>query len=150
MADAIGISRSALQNIESGKFKKITPTIRAYTDLVGWTEASAEDVLAGGEPTQRESQEDAPSERGATSVGVESAPGVPLRIAQALEEGPVLDAAVIPLSDAGDGQMVIVVKGRAGASPDEIKKALLLWEQREMQLRGLRGDEDDLPAAEEA
>lgn len=145
MAELIGVGRSALQNIERGNFKKITPTVRAYADLVGWTEGAAEEVLAGGEATMREPAGEKPA-----AARIESAAGVPLRIARALEEGPVLDAAVIPLSDTGDGQMVIVVKGRADATPDEIKKALLLWEQREMQLRGLGDEDGEMPAAEEA
>lgn len=149
MADAIGVGRSAIQNIESGRFKKITPTIRAYADLVGWTETSAEDVLAGGEPTLRASSDEEADEPHAAAARPQPPVGVPVRIARAIEEGETLDTAVIPLSEAG-GQMVIIVKGRRDASPDEIKKALLLWEQREMQLRSIPGNEDDLPAAEEA
>jgi DNA-binding XRE family transcriptional regulator len=35
-ADALGVSRSTVQNIEAGRFAKVNPTIREYVKLLGW------------------------------------------------------------------------------------------------------------------
>lgn len=51
VAAELGIKRGALANIEHGKGRRITSTIRSYARLVGWTDDSPERVLAGGDPT---------------------------------------------------------------------------------------------------
>jgi DNA-binding XRE family transcriptional regulator len=142
MGHRIGISRGAIQNIERGNVKKITPSLRAFAREVGWTPESLEVVLAGGEPEMA-----APPEERAQG---DRAADLPLRIVRELGEGDLLDSTVIPLSDHGDGRMVIVVRGKPDATPDQIKQALLLWERRERQLRGVGDDENQPPSAEEA
>lgn len=143
LGERIGISRSAIQNIERGNVKKITPSLRAYATEVGWARGSLEAVLDGGEPELV-----APPEPDPPSG--DRAADLPLRIVRELGEGDLLDSTVIPLSDEGDGRMVIVVRGKPEASPEQIKQALLLWEQRERQLRGVRDGQEQPPSAEEA
>lgn len=143
MGERIGVGRSAVQNIERGDIKKISPAIRAYAREIGWTADSIESVLTGGEP-ELEPPTPAPAE----TPAVEAPPAdLPLRIVRELEEGQLLDSTVIPLSDDGDGRMVIVVRGQPDATPEQIRRALLVWEQRETQLQSL---DDQPPSAEEA
>lgn len=137
VAARIGVKRGALRNIEVGEISRVTPTVREYARIVGWTDASIEAVLTGGEPTQ---EDRVPPDEPATAV-VDTPEELPLRIKAALADaGPILDTAVIALpgedgEDSG-GQMVIVVKGRSGsATPEQIQKALLQWEKAEAQIR---------------
>lgn len=122
LADALGLGRSTVQNIERGKaYKNLTPAHRKIAKFFGW--GSVEAVLAGAEPETE-------NETGPTSL--------PLRIAQAIaDEGPVLDTAIIPLPgiEEPDGQIVVVVKGRSTASPEEIRKAIESWERAQDRLR---------------
>ncbi|WP_329615627.1 helix-turn-helix domain-containing protein [Streptomyces brevispora] len=135
VAEQIGVKRGALRNIEIGDFSRVTPTVRTYARIVGWTEASIDTVLSGGDPTKVA----APSEESATVV-TGTPEELPLRIQAALAaDGPVLDTAVISLFGAegadDDVQMVVVVKGRSTATPEQIHKALLQWERTEAQIR---------------
>lgn len=135
VAERIGVKRGALRNIEVGEISRVTPTVREYARIVGWTEASIDAVLAGGDPTR----DAVPPDESVTVLA--SAPeDLPLRIKAALAaDGPVLDTAVINLfqgADADDDvQMVVVVKGRKTATPEQIRKALLQWEKTEAQIR---------------
>lgn len=137
VADRIGVSRNALRNTEVGKISRVTPTVREYARIVGWTEGSIDAVLGGGEPTR---EPDTPPDEQMTVV-VDTPEDLPLRIKAALaSDGPVLDTAVITLTgmdgeDSG-AQMVIVVKGRTeGLTPEQIREALLQWEKAEAQIR---------------
>lgn len=133
VAERIGVKRGALRNIEVGEIGRVTPTVREYARIVGWTDRSIDDVLDGGEP------EAAPNIPPAASTDV-TPEDLPVRITAALAAaGPVLDTAVInlPGEDGEDGgaQMVVVVKGRSTATPEQIQKALLEWERTEAQIR---------------
>ncbi|MFI6862605.1 helix-turn-helix domain-containing protein [Streptomyces sp. NPDC050421] len=137
VAERIGVKRGALRNIEVGEISRVTPTVLAYARIVGWSDASIDAVLDGGEPTQ---EERVPPDEPTTAV-VDTPEDLPLRIKAALAgAGPVLDTAVISLpgedgEDSG-AQMVIVVKGRSGnVTPEQIQKALLQWEKAEAQIR---------------
>ncbi|MEU0133356.1 helix-turn-helix transcriptional regulator [Streptomyces sp. NPDC006296] len=137
VAERIGVTRNALRNIEVGEISRVTPTVREYTRIVGWTEASIDAVLNGGDPTRETVPPDDPT----TTVTVETPEELPLRIQAALAGGgPVLDTAVINLpsedGEDSDAQMVIVVKGRSGdVTPEQMRKALLQWERTEAQIR---------------
>ncbi|APE21339.1 MULTISPECIES: helix-turn-helix domain-containing protein [Streptomyces] len=128
MAEEIGVGRSVIQLIEAGnEYKKPTPSIRAYATRVGWAEGSVEAVLAGGEPTFKEIAAPAPE----TGPPVDA--GLPLRIVHELKgKGDLLDTAVIPLGD--DASMVVVVKGKPGASLAEIERSLEAWRKAQGQL----------------
>ncbi|WP_371624095.1 helix-turn-helix domain-containing protein [Streptomyces sp. NBC_01116] len=136
VAERIGVKRGALRNVERGEISRVTPTVREYARIVGWTDASIDAVLSGGEPTREAVPPDEPA-----TVTVEAPEELPLRIQAALAGGgPVLDTAVINLpgedGEDSEAQMVIVVKGRAGdATPEQIRKALLQWEKAEAQIR---------------
>lgn len=137
VAERIGVKRGALRNIEVGEISRVTPTVREYARIVGWTEASIDAVLTGGEPTQ---ESESPDESATVIAGTPEE--LPLRIKAALaSDGPVLDTAVISLFGANgadgddDVQMVVVVKGRNNATPEQIRKALLQWEKTEAQIR---------------
>ncbi|MFD5900961.1 helix-turn-helix domain-containing protein [Streptomyces microflavus] len=137
VADRVGVSRNALRNVEIGDISRVTPTVREYARIVGWTEASIDAVLNGGEPTRETA---VPPDQDMT-VLVDTPEELPLRIKAALaSEGPVLDTAVITLTgvdglDSG-AHMVIVVKGRTdGLTPEQIREALIQWEKTEAQIR---------------
>lgn len=128
MADEIGVGRSVIQLIEAGnRYKKPTPSVRAYAARVGWADGSIEAVLAGGEPTLK----GAPAP--ATEAGPPADAGLPLRIVHELKgKGDLLDTAVIPLGE--DASMVVVVKGKPGASIEEIERSLEAWRKAQGQL----------------
>lgn len=122
LADQLDLGRSTVQAIERGKvYKNITPAHRTIAEFFGW--ASIEDVLAGGEPANAE------------------APGtstLPLRVAQAIAgPGALIDTAIIPLPgiDEPDGEIVVIVKGKPTASPEEIRRAIDAWERTQDRMR---------------
>ncbi|MFB8035913.1 helix-turn-helix transcriptional regulator [Streptomyces sp. NPDC056004] len=137
---ALDVSRATVQNIERGKeFSKATASHRAYARLVGWTEDSVDTVLAGGEPTLA---------AGSDSASAEGAPvpdGLPLRVAEELASGPLLDTMVIRLP--GGGQAVVVARGKEGGSPEEIQAALEAWRRAQPQLHEIevRVEADEPP-----
>ncbi|MFJ4738767.1 helix-turn-helix transcriptional regulator [Streptomyces sp. NPDC088775] len=144
LATRLGISLSSVQAIERGtSYAKPTPSIRAFAATVGWADGSVERVLAGGEPTI--AREEPPSSTESSEPTAPIPEGkLPLRIvADLTDSGALLDTAVIPLP--GGGQAVVVVKGKAGATPAEIQEALEAWRRTQPHLQGLLDDEP--PAA---
>ncbi|WP_255951614.1 helix-turn-helix domain-containing protein [Streptomyces odontomachi] len=136
LAAELATSRSTVQAIERGDSrKKPSQTIRAYARRVGWTDDSVDRVLAGGDPAFRTSQASAEPARAADIPAVAADAGLPLRIADELAEGSLLDTAVIPLG--GDARMVVVVKGTPGATPEEIRRGLEAWRRAQPQLQEL-------------
>jgi transcriptional regulator with XRE-family HTH domain len=141
-ADAIGVKRGALQNIERGKIKTVTTTLRVIESKLGWAKGSIEAVLEGGDP------QGAPEPEGG-QVGPEEhplalAPELPLDILHELsaETGPVIGAGVLTVPGASPGSRLIVVfKGEPDASPEEIRADLLAWSAEQRRLRGLPTDE---------
>lgn len=121
LAIDLGVSRSVVQGIERGKeFNKPTQTIRSFARRVGWTDDSVGTVLAGGEPTIAGGTPAAPASPPAAGTQL------PLRIVDELSnDGTLLDTVVVPLG--GDVRMVVVVKGRPDAGPEEIRKNLEAW-----------------------
>lgn len=140
VASSLDVSRATVQNIERGTGPtKATPTIRAYAALLGWTPTSVDRVLAGGEPALA-------GEDGADEANLAEPSRLPLRIVDELsDDGALLDTAVIPLGD--DASMVIVVKGRPDASPEEIRAALEAWRRAQPRLRELSTDQPQSPNA---
>jgi len=156
-ADAIDVSRANLQSIERGTASsKVTPAIRAYARYLGWTHDSIDRVLAGGEPElaqTEEAQEADPEQR----ISMDAA-RLPLRVVDAIEsEGALVDTALIPLGD--DATMVLVVKGRPGATADEIRAsatteeilaALEAYRRSRPHVRELKTNQDQSRAANDA
>lgn len=150
LGELVGVRRSAIQKIERGDMKKVTPTIRAIARVVGWTDDSVDRVLAGGEPELAEPK--APDEPEA-EVAFLGRSDLSLRLVHDITSGgPLLDATVLPLADDDVelGHMVIVVRGKPDASPQAIRRALEEWERREMRLRGVADEAPEPPAVEEA
>ncbi|MFF3094225.1 helix-turn-helix domain-containing protein [Streptomyces cyaneofuscatus] len=164
VAREVGFSRATLQNIEKGiASTKVTPTIREYARYLGWTDDSIERVLAGGEP---QLVQDGDKETGGEATPPpatlrrhgESAP-LPLRVVDAIEsEGALVDTALIPLGE--DATMVLLVKGRPGATADEVRASATPEEvlaameayRRTLhpQMRELATDQEQSPAANDA
>ncbi|WP_327436115.1 helix-turn-helix domain-containing protein [Streptomyces sp. NBC_01201] len=136
---ALDVSRATVQNIERGKpFSRPSPSHRAYARLVGWTDDSVDQVLAGGEPTRVTDADPAPIEQSAPVPD-----GLPLRIAEELATGQLLDTMVIRLP--GGGQAVVVARGKEGGSPEEIQAALEAWRRAQPQLQEIEVRVDEPP-----
>lgn len=144
LADAAGVSEGTVQNLEAGETRhRLPPSLPKVEAALGWEHGSAHSVLAGGEPTLTPARtEAAPVSEGSSAMG-----DLPLRIVQELTDGPLLDTAVLDLSQLGsDARMVVVVKGKDGASPDQIRRDLLAWARAQERLQGLK-DDDEPPLA---
>ncbi|MFE3855231.1 helix-turn-helix domain-containing protein [Streptomyces griseorubiginosus] len=116
VAAAIGVKRGAVRNIEQGNIAKLTPTVRAYGALVGWTDGSVEAVLAGGDPTLAEGG--AARTDGATS-------DLSLHVQESLRRGPLLESRVQEVTTpAGRVLATIVLRGDEGLTPEELLEAL--------------------------
>jgi transcriptional regulator with XRE-family HTH domain len=123
LADA---KRTVIQTIERGhQFKRITVTLRNIERTLDWGTGSIESVLAGGDPLP-------PGEPGGREAAVRLRQGIesvlPLRVARSLSEGVTLDTTIVPLSP--NAEMVIVVKGKPDATPEQLRAALTAWEKR--------------------
>ncbi|MGQ4513615.1 helix-turn-helix domain-containing protein [Streptomyces sp. DW26H14] len=147
VAADLGVSRATIQKLERGEpHTKVTPTMRAYAVRVGWTAASVDIVLQGGDPVVAPTP-DARDDAAAKAISQENT-GLPLRVVDELEDdGPLLDSVVIPLGD--DGRMVVVVKGKPNASPEEIKRNLEAWRRAQRHLQSV-GDDASTEVANEA
>jgi hypothetical protein len=119
VVDRTGLGMSTVQAIErGGPFKGITASMRLYAVLLGWAPGSIEAVLAGGQPTEM------PPAAG--QVGIK---GLPYRMAQALADGTALDTRLKTIGPGGE--IVLVVKGREGATDEEKRAVLREWERQE-------------------
>jgi transcriptional regulator with XRE-family HTH domain len=128
------ISLSTVQAIErGGPFKGITASMRLYAVLLGWAPGSIDAVLQGGEPTEL------PAAPGAAPA----LRGVPYRIAQALADGTALDTRLKRIGPGGE--VVIILKGREGATEEEMRAVLREWERQEGHLERLGEVADDTP-----
>lgn len=158
VAERIKGSRGPIQEIERGgprgkPYTKPTGTMRNYARLVGWTDDSIEHVLQGGEPSLVHKEPDGTADLEPTAAeptaAVRPSGRLPLRIVDELsDDGALLDTAVIPLG--ADASMVIVVKGRPDASPEEIRAALESWRRAQPHLRELSTGQEQSPKANNA
>lgn len=154
LAEAASVSESTIQNLESGKDRSRLPhSLPKIERALGWKEGSGRVILDGGSPAQAIDQ-NATEDIAAADVGTGE---LPLRIVHALsaDAGPLLDATVVDLTPLGsDARMIVVVKGKPDASPEQIRKDLLAWEraQRKWQNLGSSGNDHDGdgPVASEA
>lgn len=121
IAVAIGVGRGAIGNIERGDIAKMTPTIREYARIVGWTDDSPERVLAGGEPVLR----DADPEAAGSGQGRGAALDLAVDVQESLRQGPLLQSQVVEVkTPAGKVRATIVLRGEDGQSPEELLAAL--------------------------
>lgn len=129
LAEAAGISESTVQNYEAGVVRVRLPVTLGHVEqALGWAPGSGVAVLKGGDPTPI----------AATPAKAEL--NLPLRVAQALEDGQLIDTKILELNDKSGAKMIVVVKGKPNASPDEIRAALEAWERAEDRLRDVAHD----------
>ncbi|GAA1065302.1 helix-turn-helix transcriptional regulator [Streptomyces asiaticus] len=156
LADAAGVAEATVQNLEGGKDRNRLPTSLPRVErALRWGPGSGAAILNGGEPASLPPTLD--TETGAAEsapAAAEGAPpgGLPLRIVQELADGQLLDTTVMDLTPLGsEARMIVVVKGKPDASPEQIRRDLLAWQKAQRKLQNLGGDdEDDPPVANEA
>ena len=143
LAVELGVGRSTIQNIERGQaFKKPTPTIRAFARRVGWTDASVDRVLAGGDPELVDRPHEAATRKSPAG------PALPTRIEHELtQEGELVDTVVIPLGDGASA--VVVVKNPPGATPEQRQRNLDAWLRMQGQLQELDYTDSAKPSLDE-
>lgn len=143
VADRLSVTRTPIQAIERGlqpnghAFTKVTPTMRAYARLVGWTEDSPARILAGQEPEQ------ATQPVPAAADGAKS--DLPPAIDRELRSGKTLDHTVVHLSGEGDDddvRLVVVLKGAEGITEEEIDRRYEQWRRARRQLQAIPGESD--------
>lgn len=144
-AEALGVSRSPIQAIERGRqsngqpFTKVTQTMRAYASLIGWTQDSPQRILDGG------SAEDTaiapPAEEPAVA---DSRYGLPPAVDRELRSGETLDHAVVNLGSETDDdtRLIVVLKGAADLSEEEIDALWQKWRRTRRQLHAIPGETD--------
>ncbi|MFE6426784.1 helix-turn-helix transcriptional regulator [Streptomyces rochei] len=137
-AELLGVSRTTVQNIETGKFTKVNRTVRDYATLLGWPDGAA-DKVAAGEPAPHvaltETEEDAPPPD--PSLPLPPAVEYELRTAETLE------AQVINLGpDEDDGHVIVVLQGRKGATPEEVARIAERYRKARRYLQNLAADDD--------
>ncbi|WP_405582602.1 helix-turn-helix domain-containing protein [Streptomyces sp. NBC_01190] len=126
LGELAGVKRTAIQTIERGHtFLRVTSTLRDVEHALGWGRGSIELILAGGDPL-------APGEPGELDSNGRlrsgAYGGLPLRVTHALTEGTTLDTTIVPLTP--NAEMVVVVKGKPSATPEQLRLALLAWEEQ--------------------
>ncbi|WNI15921.1 hypothetical protein [Actinacidiphila sp. ITFR-21] len=143
---ADGAGRTVIQTIERGhKFKKVTKTLRNVELALGWKRGSVENILAGGDALPS----DELAERNSIGRSAQGAyAGLPLRVANTLAEGVTLDTTILPLTDYA--AMVVVVKGKPTATPEQLRLALLAWEGERGYLRRSQSQPDGAPSTQSA
>lgn len=135
-ADLLGVSRTTVQNIEAGKFNKVSRTVRDYAALLGWPDGAAERVASGGSILG--SVEQAEPEEAATT-------GLPLppAVEYELRSAETLDAAVITLGpEEDDGHVIVILQGKKGATPEEVARIAARYRKARRYLQGLASEGD--------
>ncbi|WTW96569.1 helix-turn-helix domain-containing protein [Streptomycetaceae bacterium NBC_01309] len=137
LADLANLGRSTVQAIEGGrKYVRIPSSVLVLERVLGWPAGTVEEILAGGDAPAIERTEPAAS----ASPRDQFARGMPLRIAQELATGDVVETAVLDLSDDAAGVRLVVVLKADDArtvNPARMQHALDKWVQAERKLRGL-------------
>lgn len=137
---ALGVSRTTVQNIEAGKFKKVNPTVREYAKLLGWPDGAVDHVFAGGKLA--DFPPSAPPE--ATQ---EDLPGLGLSpaVEYELRSGDVLGSQVINLGpDEEDGQIIVVLQGKKGATQEEVARVAARFRKARRHLQGITADAEEV------
>jgi len=136
LAEAAGVSESTIQNLESRTHSRMPASMPKVERALGWAAGSARAVVDGGEPIPLQ-------EEPAAEVTDLTGTGLPLRVVQEMTEGPLLDATVLDLTPHGsDARMIVVVRGKPDASPEQIRADLLAWEKAQRRLREAGQDDE--------
>ncbi|QQC89871.1 helix-turn-helix domain-containing protein [Streptomyces alfalfae] len=143
VAEALGVSRTTIQNVEAGKFKRISATVRRYAQYLGWPDGAVEHVAAGGRLC------DFHASAHIAASAEDPAPPQSLGLSPAVEyelrAGDVLDSQVINLGpDEEDGQIIVVLQGKKGASQEEVARVAARYRRARRHLQGIAADADEV------
>lgn len=139
-ADAIGVSRTTIQNFEHGKFQKVSSTIREYARFLGWPDGEADRIFEGREVATAAEQRDAAS-GGESLSGLGLAPAVEFE----LRSSETLGSQVINLGpDEEDGHIIIVLQGKKGSTPAQIERVAERFRKARRHLQGIAADAADV------
>ena len=137
-ADALGVGRSTVQKMERGEGGQVTvTTVRGYARLLGWTDASVDQVLAGGKPVLAS---EAPGDSGpAPALGLSPA------VEYELRSGETVDSQVFNLGpDEDDGHIIVVVQGKKGMSPEQLERIAARSRAVRRRLQGIGAEADEV------
>lgn len=141
-AEALGVSRTPVQAIERGRqsngspFTKVTQTMRAYAQLIGWTSDSPARILDGGEPEQ--------ATRPVSEADAGAASDLPQAVDRELRSGKTLDHTVVHLGgkDDDDARIIVVLKGAEDISEEELDDLWQKWRRTRRHLQAIPGESD--------
>lgn len=140
-AKALGVSRTPIQAVERGRqsngqpFTKVTQTMRAYAQLVGWTDDSPARILNGQEPE--------PATQPVSGAAGEPQSDLPPAVDRELRSGKTLDHTVVHLGDEDDDTRIIVVlKGGESMTEQEIDEAWQKWRRTRRHIQAIPGEPD--------
>lgn len=145
LAEAAGVGRSTVQNLEGVggyQYKRLPNSCAQIERALRWPAGTMHAVLTGDSPpapveerpVEQEPPEPQPRPR------PQFAQGMPLRVADELASGDVVETVVMDLSDDSKGvRLVAVLKAddARDVDPDKMREALERWVQAERKLRGL-------------
>ncbi|MGM9380298.1 helix-turn-helix domain-containing protein [Streptomyces antibioticus] len=115
-AQALGVGRTTIQNIESGKFSSLTENVREYARLLGIEDAELYRAMEGVTEAAAADAEPAPAPE------PERLP-LPPAVEYELRSSETLEAQVITLGpDDDDGHVIVVLQGKKGATPEEVAR----------------------------
>jgi hypothetical protein len=149
MATAAGVGRTAIQKLErpATVYTKVQPLHRVVAGILGWTAASVDLVLAGGDPVMAD-QSPSASPAPAQSAGRPDAPNLPADLPErallALLGGRVVDAEVIDLApDDPDAVAVLVLKRGASTTvtTEQMREDLKRWSRLQRAARRIFTEE---------
>jgi DNA-binding XRE family transcriptional regulator len=140
-AEQLGVSRTTVQNIEAGRFSKLTPSVRAYARLVGIADTAVDDIYAGRpHPTPADGAEVPAEAAPEEAVG---AFGLSPTVEYELRQGQTLENMVIPLGpDESDGHLIIALQGKKNASPEEVARIAARFRRVRSRLQTLTNEEE--------
>lgn len=141
-AKALGVSRTPIQAIERGRqsngqpFTKVTQTMRAYAQLVGWSDDSPARILNGLQPEQ--------ATRPASDATADMASDLPPALDRELRAGETLDHAVVHLGGESDddSRLIVVLKGAEEMTEEEIDELWQKWRRTRRRLQAIPGEPD--------
>ncbi|MFJ4356854.1 helix-turn-helix domain-containing protein [Streptomyces massasporeus] len=141
-AQALGVSRSPIQAIERGRqsngqpFTKITQTMRAFAQLIGWTENSPRLVLEGQGPE--------PATHPVSEATPENQSDLPAAVDRELRSGKTIDHTVVHLGggDDDDTRIIVVLKGAEGLTEEELDELWQKWRRTRRHLQAIPGETD--------
>lgn len=127
LADTAGVTRQTVQSLEAGKERSRMPAaIAPVEEALKWEPGTVARILTG--------ETEAPRETSARF-----AEGMPMRIAQELTDGQVMDTEVLDLSVPGSSSRLVVVFKRdspaADMDPDELRASLQEWSRIQRAMR---------------